>query len=97
MSERLLTNLASLYCQRALKLCKTARALVREGAHEKAAEICLYVSTLCVKNPNQLCKRESELCKASAENRLKGNIKLAEKLCLEARRICPKNYEIRGL
>ncbi|RLE73282.1 MAG: hypothetical protein DRJ37_00665 [Thermoprotei archaeon] len=97
MANRPALKIALLYCDRALRLCKTARELVAKGDNEKAAEICLYISTLCIKSPNPICHRESELCKASAEARLRGEIKLAEKLCSESRRICPKNYEIKGL
>ena len=97
MASRIYSQLALVYCSRALRLCRAARGLVAEGKHKEAAEICIYVSTLCIKNPNTTCHKESELCRASAEARLRGDLKTAEELCLMARRICPKNFEIRGL
>ena len=61
-------------------MCRAARGLVAEGRHKEAAEICMYVSTLCIKSPNATCHKESELCRASAEARLRGDLKKAEDL-----------------
>ena len=80
MANRPVLRIALVYCDRALRLCKAARELAAKGEHKRAAEICLYISTLCIKSPNPICHKESELCKASAEARLKGDIELAEKL-----------------
>jgi len=96
MAVKLETTVSHFYCQLALELCQIARVLANEGRNKEAAEMCAFISTLCVKKPLSICKYESMLCKASAEARLKGDLKRAEELCLKARRTCPKNFEARG-
>jgi len=88
--------LALYYCQQALQLCQEARILRNEKHYEEAAELCFFISTICMENEDESCKREAKLCASSAKHLKNGNYSQAEKLCEEARRICLKNYELRG-
>jgi len=88
--------LASHYCQLALQLCQRARILRVQKHYQEAAEICSFVSTLCVENEDESCTREAKLCASSAKQLTDGHYSEAEKTCVEARRICPKSYALRG-
>jgi len=88
--------LASHYCQLALQLCQRARILRVQKRYQEAAEICSFVSTLCVENEDESCKREAKLCTSSAKQLTKGHYSEAEKTCIEARRSCPKSSALRG-
>jgi len=96
MATQLKVSVSYFYCHLALELCQLARILAREGKHKEAADLCLFISSLCEKKPLYICKLESSICKESAKARLNGNIRLAEELCLKARRTCPRNFEAKG-
>jgi hypothetical protein len=88
--------LASHYCQLALQLCQEARMFRVQKRYQEAAEICSFVSTLCVENEDESCMREAKLCASSAKQLTEGHYSEAEQTCVEARRSCPKNYVLRG-
>ena len=88
--------LASYHCQQALQLCQQARILRNEQRYQEAAEICSFVSTLCMKSEDESCKREANLCASSAKHLKCGSYSLAKEACDEARRICGKINELRG-
>ena len=90
------TLFASQYCQLALQLCQRARLLRVQKRMGEAAEVCSFVSTLCVENEDESCKHEAKLCAYSAKQLVDGLYSQAEKTCLEARRTCPMNYALRG-
>lgn len=96
MAAKVSVNASTFYCQRALELCQIALLLAKTGKNDEAAEICMFISSLCIKSPRASCRKESRLCRASAEARRNGQIEEANRLCLEARRICSKNYEVTG-
>ncbi|KON30504.1 hypothetical protein AC480_01035 [miscellaneous Crenarchaeota group archaeon SMTZ1-55] len=88
--------LASHYCQLALQLCRSAYLLRGQGRYHEAAEVCSFVSTLCITNEGEPCKREAELCASSARQLTDGKYSEGEKTCIEARKICPRNHVFRG-
>ncbi len=96
MAAKVSVSASTFYCQRALELCQIALLLAKTGKNKEAAEICMFISSLCAKSPRDNCKEESRLCRASAEARKNGRLEEANRLCLEARRICSKNYEVTG-
>jgi hypothetical protein len=70
--------------------------LRRQGRYHEAAEVCSFVSTLCIENEDESCKREARLCASSARQLMEGNYSEGEKICAEARTSCPMNYFFRG-
>lgn len=88
--------LAAHYCQLALQLCRNAYILRGQRRYHEAAEVCSFVSTLCLENEDDACKREAELCASSARQFMDGNYSEGEKMCVEARKSCPMNYVFRG-
>ena len=88
--------LSSYYCQLALQLCQEARILRDEKRFQEAAELCSFVSTLCMGNGDESCTHEAKLCASSAKHLKSKNYLQAEKICMEAKNICPTNYSLRG-
>jgi hypothetical protein len=88
------------YCQAALQLCVTSRALCKQGNCIKASEICSFISTLCSQTNFNTCGQESDICsyvsKLCSTGKDSAECKKAQKLCSDARKLCPRNNQIDG-
>jgi len=83
-------------CLMALQLCQHALVLCAQKQCKEVADVCSFVSTLCVKQHVPSCQEETRLCISRVKACEDNDCEVARQACTQARTICLKNYEIQG-